>query len=91
MKLATSDPGKLATIAYGLLPRDVFLTVEHKTPGNMAPEDWQIMLELVELIKGSLPVGATAMPAEIRDTIEHALRSKSALQIEQTDTKSALS
>jgi hypothetical protein len=26
-RLALSDPGKLATIAYGLLPRDVFISV----------------------------------------------------------------
>jgi hypothetical protein len=88
LKLATADPGKLATIAYGLLPRDVFLTVEHKAPGNMDPDDWQIMLELVELIKGSMPEGATAMPAEIRDTIEHALRSSAAKTIE-AETSSA--
>jgi hypothetical protein len=25
-RLATTDPGKLATIAYGLLPRDVFIS-----------------------------------------------------------------
>ena len=26
-RLAISEPGKLATIAYGLLPRDVFISV----------------------------------------------------------------
>jgi hypothetical protein len=39
-KLAMDDPGKLATIAYGLLPRDMFISVEQKTPGNLEPEAW---------------------------------------------------
>jgi hypothetical protein len=34
-RLAITDPGKLAQIAYGLLPRDVFISVEQRTPGNL--------------------------------------------------------
>jgi hypothetical protein len=30
-KLAVTDPAKLATIAYGLLPRDIFVRVEDNT------------------------------------------------------------
>ena len=33
-RLAIEDPGKLAQIAYGLLPRDVFISVEQRTPGT---------------------------------------------------------
>jgi hypothetical protein len=29
-----ADPGKLAQIAYGLLPRDVFISVEQRTIRN---------------------------------------------------------
>ena len=29
-RLAIEDPGKLAQIAYGLLPRDVFISVEQR-------------------------------------------------------------
>ena len=36
-RLAVTDPGKLAQIAYGLLPRDVFISVEQRTPGNLDP------------------------------------------------------
>jgi hypothetical protein len=40
-RLAKDDPGKLATIAYGLLPKDVFARVEdQRTPGNLEPEAW---------------------------------------------------
>jgi hypothetical protein len=30
-RLAVTDPGELALIAYGLLPRDVFISVEQGT------------------------------------------------------------
>lgn len=33
-RLAVTDPGKLAQIAYGLLPRDVFISVEQRTTRN---------------------------------------------------------
>ena len=42
-RLAVSDPGKLAQIAYGLLPRDVFISVEQRTPGNLDPNEWAIL------------------------------------------------
>jgi hypothetical protein len=36
---AITEPGKVATIAYGLLPRDVFVKVEdHRMPGNLESE-----------------------------------------------------
>ena len=41
-RLAVTDPGKLAQIAYGLLPRDVFISVEQRTPGNLDPDEWAI-------------------------------------------------
>jgi hypothetical protein len=75
LKLAVSDPGKLATIAYGLLPKDIFVSIEHKPPGNISPDDWAIMVELVALARDSLPPNAKALPKEVADVIEHALRS----------------
>jgi hypothetical protein len=42
-RLAVTDPGKLAQIPYGLLPRDVFISVEQRTPGNLDPDEWAIL------------------------------------------------
>jgi hypothetical protein len=50
-KLAVTDPGKLAQIAYGLLPRDVFISVEQKTPGNLEPEAWATLRRVLNLIE----------------------------------------
>jgi hypothetical protein len=52
-RLAVTDPGKLAQIAYGLLPRDVFISVEQRAPGNLDAEEWQILRRVIDLIKVS--------------------------------------
>jgi hypothetical protein len=78
--LVTDDPGKLAQIAYGLLPRDVFITVEQRTPGNLDPEAWATLRRVLDIIQASAPAGAD--PAEIFQTIEEALRAKHATMIE---------
>jgi hypothetical protein len=50
---AVTDPGKLAQIAYGLLPRDVFISVEQRTPGNLDPDEWAILRRVIDLIQAN--------------------------------------
>src|SRR4051812_5360686 len=69
-RLAISEPGKLAQIAYGLLPRDVFISVQQQTPGNLPADEWALLVDLVQLIKASAPDGATALPSDIVPAIE---------------------
>src|SRR6266478_6488354 len=73
-RLAISDPGKLATIAYGLLPRDLMISVESRAPGNLEPDEWRVLVELVRLIKASAPEGSQALPSEIVPAIEETVR-----------------
>lgn len=73
-RLAKDEPAKFAQIAYGLLPREAFLTVEQRPPGNLDPSDWAVMLRVLDIIKASAPQGADAKPGEIFETIEEALR-----------------
>jgi hypothetical protein len=80
-RLAMTDPGKLATIAYGLLPRDVFISVAPATPGNLAPEEWATMVELVRLIKASAPLDGQSLPSDLAPAIESAIRSHYALPV----------
>lgn len=72
-KLAVSDPGKLATIAYGLLPRDVFVQVQTSGPGNIDANAWGKMRKVLDLIERVCP--ADTDPAAVFEEIEHALRS----------------
>jgi hypothetical protein len=78
-RLAATDPGKLAQIAYGLLPRDVFLSVEQRTPGNLDPDEWAILRRVIDLIQVNAPGGDLSSTLE---TIENALRADAAKLIE---------
>jgi hypothetical protein len=50
-RLATEEPGKLAQIAYGLLPRDVFISVEQRAPGNLEPDEWATLRRVLDIIQ----------------------------------------
>jgi hypothetical protein len=78
-RLAITDPGKLAQIAYGLLPRDVFISVEQRTPGNLDPDEWAILRRVIDLIQANAK-GAELGP--VLQTIEDALRADQAKLIE---------
>ena len=46
-RMAIDDPSRLATIAYGLLPRDIFVRVEdQRAPGNL--ESIRELLDILE-------------------------------------------
>ena len=77
--LAVNDPGKLAQIAYGLLPRDVFISVEQRTPGNLDPDEWAILRRVIDLIQVN---AKSAELGPVLETIENALRADHAKMIE---------
>lgn len=79
-RLAITDPGKLAQIAYGLLPRDVFISVEQRTPGNLEPDEWATLRRILDVIQACAPEGAE--PARVFETIEQALRAEYAKPVE---------
>jgi hypothetical protein len=68
--LATDGPGKLPQIGYGLLPRDIFISVEQWT-GNLDPDEWAILRRVIDLIQQNAK-GAELGP--VLETIENALR-----------------
>jgi hypothetical protein len=80
--LATEDPGKFATIAFGLLPRDVFVSVQQATPAGLTADEYAELrgvLEAIEQAKlGDVPPEelfagiATYLRSSFAKTIEHA-------------------
>ena len=36
-----------------LLPRDVFISVEQRTPGNLDPDEWAILRRVIDLIQAN--------------------------------------
>jgi hypothetical protein len=53
-RLAMTEPGKLAAIAYGLLPRDVFVQVQQQ-PQTIDPEQWEGLVRLAGVMKQIAP------------------------------------
>src|SRR6516165_2554716 len=82
-RLAKDDPAKLAQIAYGLLPRDVFVRVEdQRTPGNLDPDAYAALRRLLDLIEACKVDGD---PQAVFEKIEAALRADAATVIESVE------
>ena len=77
---------QVAQIAYGLLPRDVFISVEQRTPGNLDPDEWAILRRVIDLIQENAK-GAELGP--VLETIENALRADQAKMIEANESGAA--
>jgi hypothetical protein len=70
----------VAQIAYGLLPRDVLISVEQRTPGNLDADEWAILRRVIDLIQQNAS-GAKLGP--VLKTIENALRADQAKMSEE--------
>jgi hypothetical protein len=79
-RLAKDDPAKLAQIAYGLLPRDVFVKVEdQRTPGGLDADSYAALRKLLDVIESC---GAIGEPQEVFAMIEEDLRARFAKPID---------
>jgi hypothetical protein len=82
-RLAKDDPAKLAQIAYGLLPRDIFVRVEdQRTPGGLDADSYAALRRLLDLIE-SLKIEGE--PQAVFERIEAALRADAATVIESVE------
>jgi hypothetical protein len=62
-------------IANALIEDLTNIAVEHRTlPGNLDPEDWHLMKQIIDTIKAAIPPGADTAPSEILGVIMEALR-----------------
>jgi hypothetical protein len=65
-------------LAVGLVPKDVLLSINAKLPGDMDPDDWQLVTEVMGAIKQSLPNANDRQPGEVLEHTLAALRAYSA-------------
>jgi len=73
-RLAKDDPAKLAQIAYGLLPRDIFVRVEdQRTPGGLDADSYAALRRLLDVIESC---GAIGEPQQVFAMIEEDLRAR---------------
>jgi hypothetical protein len=80
-KMAMRDPTQLARLAYATLPKDILVSVEQRIPDGLSAEDWGLLQQVLDLIRGAIPPGSNSPPAEVLGVIETALRAHYAKEI----------
>jgi hypothetical protein len=79
-RLRIDDPATYARLAVSLVPKDVQISVEQKTPGNLEPEAWATLRRVLDLIEACKVEGE---PGEVFAMIEEDLRARLAVPVEQ--------
>jgi hypothetical protein len=80
-KMALRDPIALARMAYATLPKDILVSVEQRVPGGLSADDWTLLQQVLDLIRGAIPPGSNAPPGEVLGVVENALRAHFARQL----------
>jgi hypothetical protein len=79
-RVRQTDPSTYMRVVASILPRDVLVSVQQQTPGNLEPEAWATLRRILDIIQSSAPAGVE--PGAVFETIETALRAEYAKQIE---------
>jgi hypothetical protein len=79
--MARKDGRSFAHLAAKLIPQDVSLSISARLPGDLPPDDWQAMLELLSAVKTALP-DDKRQPGAIAQLVTEALRLHSAKLVE---------
>jgi hypothetical protein len=80
--MVRDEPARFAELCGRLIPKDVQVSLSARMPGNLEPDDWAAMLELLSAIKTQLPDDGRK-PGEVAALVTEALRLHSAKLIEQ--------
>jgi hypothetical protein len=78
-RVRMTDPATYLRVAAVLVPKELNVAVEQKTPGGLDAEDWQVLRRIVDLIKANAPGGELGPTLQM---IENALRADQAKMIE---------
>jgi len=74
VKTAKTNPTVFFATCARLIPQDVKLTVEQQLPGNLSPEDWRIMREIVAAVRQAIPDASSKPPRAVLEHVLDALR-----------------
>ena len=81
-RVRITDPATYFRVVASILPKDVLVNVQQQTPGNLEPDEWRVLVDLVRLIRASAPEGANALPSDIAPALEETVRAHFAKPIE---------
>src|SRR5262245_34325714 len=82
-KVAADDPSRFFAVASTLIPKDVSISIEQRLPGNLSPDDWSIVLEVMSAVKQVVPDANSRAPGEVLQLVASALRAHDAKVIAQ--------
>jgi hypothetical protein len=74
VKTARSNPTVFFATCARLIPNDVRVTVEQQLPGNLTPEDWAIIREIVGAVRQAIPDPSSKPPGAVLSHVLEALR-----------------
>jgi hypothetical protein len=79
-RVAMNNPEKIVEVMARVLPKELAISVEQRTPGNLDPESYAALRRVLDLIEAAKVDGD---PQSIFEKIEAALRADAAKLIEQ--------
>jgi hypothetical protein len=85
VKTAKTNPTVFFATCARLIPNDVRVTVEQHLPGNLSPEDWAIMRDIVEAVRQAIPDASSKSPGAVLERVLGALRAAQAKPIELSE------
>jgi hypothetical protein len=80
--MAKKDPARFAGLCAQLIPKDVTLTLEQRLPGDLDPQDWSIIMDVMSAVKQALPDANSRSPADVMNFVLEAIRAASAKTID---------
>lgn len=79
-RVRMTDPGAYLRVAAVLVPKEMNVSVEQRTPAGLDADDWERMIGLAKVMRDVAPDASL-------EQIEHALRSAFATEIEPVGSK----
>jgi hypothetical protein len=76
--VATGEPAKFLAVCASLTPKDVQVSLTTRLPGNLQPDEWALVFEMVEAARQTIPDFDARQPGEVLAITVDALRSHGA-------------
>jgi hypothetical protein len=84
-QMATTEPMRFAELCARLIPKDVQVSLSARLPGNLEPDDWQLVTEVMGAIRQALPEANQRQPGEVMQFVLDAIRAHDAKLIESDE------
>ena len=74
VQTARTNPAVFFATCARLIPNDVRVTVQQQLPGNLSPEDWAMMREIIDAVKQAIPDASSRPPGAVLQQVLARLR-----------------